>query len=81
MVRCEFDDCDRKSTTVSRLSPEGIWFLVVRRHTRSERLYRRFNYCEKCHKSLMGEVWNRVRDSGKDDDNVALQQYGPARKF
>ena len=71
MVKCEFDDCDRKSTTVSRLSPEGYLVSSGKKAYSFRDAYRRFKYCDKCHKSLMGDVWNRVRNSGKDDDNVA----------
>ena len=32
----------------------------------------RFNYCEKCHIRLMGNVWSRVRgQEKKGDDHVA----------
>ena len=71
MVKCEFDDCERKSTTVSRLSPEGYLVSSGKKAYSFREAYRRFNYCDKCHNSLMGDVWNRVRNSGKDDDNVA----------
>ena len=71
MVKCEFDDCERKSTTVSRLSPKGYLVSSGKKAYSFREAYRRFNYCDKCHRSLMGDVWNRVRNSGKDDDNVA----------
>ena len=71
MVRCEFDDCTKKSTIVSRLSPKGYLVSSGNKAYSFREAYRRFNYCEKCHNTLMKEVWTRVRNSGKDDDNVA----------
>ena len=52
MVRCEFDDCTKKSTTVSRLSPEGYLVSSGNKAYSFREAYRRFNYCEKCHNTL-----------------------------
>ena len=72
MVRCEFDDCDRKSTTVSRLSPEGYLVSSGEKAYSFREAYKRFTYCDKCHDELMKSVWNRVRETDeKGDDHVA----------
>ena len=72
MPVCDFEDCESKSTIVSRLSPEGYLVSSGNKAYSFREAYERFNYCKKCHDLLMVEVWTRVRSSGtKNDDHVA----------
>ena len=72
MPVCDFQDCDRKSPSVSRLAPNGYLVSSGNKAYSFREAYERFNYCKKCHDRLMVEVWSRVRSSGtKTDDHVA----------
>jgi RNase P subunit RPR2 len=69
---CNYDECNRRGTVVSRLSPEGFLVSSGKKAYSFREAYERFHYCKECHEMLMKEVWSRVRSSGdKDDDHVA----------
>jgi len=72
MAECDSEDCNSKSTIVSRLSPNGFLVSSGNKAYSFREAYERFNYCKDCHDKLMVEVWSRVRSSGnKNDDHVA----------
>ena len=72
MSKCDMEKCEESSSRVSRLSPEGFLISSGNKAYSFREAYKRFNYCEKCHSSIMKEVWSRVRDHDyKGDDHVA----------
>jgi len=72
MSKCDMEKCENSASTVSRLSPEGFLISSGNKAYSFREAYMRFNYCEKCHIRLMGNVWSRVRgQEKKGDDHVA----------
>ena len=72
MPKCDFNECNRSGSQVSRLSPEGFLVSSGKKAYSFREAYERYNYCKECHDRLMKDVWSRVRDSGgKDDDHGA----------